>query len=69
MVEAPRERRIDVEGAAKTDASEHLELAAALQQQADNLQEVLVPADGDAVLGDAAEPGHHPLVEPGPAGV
>ena len=34
-----------------------------LQQQADDLQEVLVPADGDAVLGDAAEPRHHAVVE------
>ena len=36
---------------------------APLQQQADQLEVVLVPADGDAVLGDAAEPGHDAVVE------
>ena len=34
--------------------------AAPLQQQPHHLQEVLVPAHGDAVLGHAAEAGHHP---------
>ena len=38
-------------------------LRAPLQQQADDLQEVLVPAHGDAVFGDAAEAGHDALVE------
>ena len=37
---------------------------AAFEQQPDDLQEVLVPADGDAVFGNAAEAGHDALVEP-----
>ena len=36
---------------------------AALEQQANDLEEVLVPAHGDAVLGDAAEARHHAIVE------
>ena len=36
---------------------------AALQQQADDLEEILVPADGDAIFGDAAEPSHHAIVQ------
>ena len=38
-------------------------LRAALQQQAHNFEIILVPADGDTVLGDAAEPGHDAVVE------
>ena len=49
--------------AAEADAAEMRELRAPLQQQAHELQVVLVPAHGDAVFGDAAEPGHHPIVE------
>src|SRR5207237_338984 len=44
-------------------SAEHGELAAPLEQQANDLQEVLVPAHRDAILGDAAEPGHHAAVE------
>ena len=40
-----------------------LKLVAPLQQQPDDLQEVLVPADRDAVLGHAAEARHHAIVE------
>ena len=36
---------------------------APLQQQPDQFQEILVPAHGDAVFGDAAEAGHHAVVE------
>ena len=36
---------------------------APLEQQPDHLEEVLVPAHGDAVLGDAAEARHHAIVE------
>ena len=36
---------------------------APLQQQADELEEILVPAHGDAVFGDAAETGHDAVVE------
>ena len=52
-----------VERAAEAHAAEHLEFAAPLQQQPDQLEEVLVPAHGDAVFGDAAEAGHHPRAE------
>ena len=37
---------------------------AAFEQQAHDLEEILVPAHGDAVFGDPAEPGHDPVVEP-----
>src|SRR5262249_11978475 len=33
------------------------------QQQTDELEEVLVPAHRDAVLGDAAEPSHYARIE------
>ena len=36
---------------------------AGAQRQVEQREEVLVPADGDAVLGDAAEPLEHALVE------
>ena len=45
--------------AAKADAAIHRELLAALEQQPDDLQEILVPADSNAVLGDATESGFH----------
>src|SRR6185503_3312079 len=57
------ERLVDVERAAEAHAAEHGELAPPLEQQADDLEEVLVPAHRDAVLGDAAEPGHDALAE------
>jgi len=37
--------------------------SAALDEQPDDFQEVLVPADGNPVLGDAAEARHHALVQ------
>ena len=49
--------------AAEAHAAEHRERVAPLQQQPDHLQEVLVPAHRDAVLGDAAEAGHDAVVE------
>ena len=55
---------VDGERAAEAHAAEHRELRAALEQQADDLEEVLVPAHGDAVFGDAAEAGHDAVVEP-----
>ena len=39
-------------------------LARRSSKQPDDLQEILVPAHGDAVLGDPAEPRHDPVVEP-----
>ena len=58
-----RERVLERQRAAEAHAAVQRELAAALEQQADQLEEVLVPAHGDAVLGDAAEARHHALVE------
>ena len=63
MIEAVRKRPFDVERAAETHAAEEREPVAALEQQSDHLEEILVPAHGDAVLGDAAEAGHHTIVE------
>ena len=59
-----RTRSSMVERAAEAHAAEHGEFAAPLEQQADELQEILVPAHGDAVFGDAAEAGHDAVVEP-----
>src|SRR5262249_9053969 len=50
--------------AAKADAAIHGKARPPLEQQAHDLQEILVPADGDAVLGNPAEPRHDPVVEP-----
>ena len=63
VIEAHFERAVDGHGAAEAHAAEHAELGAALEQQPDHLQEVLVPADGDAVLGHAAEARHHAVVQ------
>ena len=63
MVEAEGERIVDVERAAEAHAAHHRERVATFEQQTDDLQEVLVPAHRDAVFGDAAEPGHHAIVE------
>src|SRR5918911_1654959 len=59
VVEAVGERFIDAERAAEAHAAEHGELAPPLQQKANQLQEVLVPAHRDAVLRDAAKARHH----------
>ena len=61
MVETPFERLVEPERAAEAHAADHGEGRAPLQQQAHDLEEVLVPAHGDAVFGDAAEAGHDPL--------
>src|SRR5215471_21206805 len=63
MVEAECEGTVDGERAAETHASEHREFAPSFQQQADELEEVLVPAHGDTVFGHAAEPGHDARIE------
>ena len=47
-----------VKRAAEAHPAIHRERGAALEQEADDLQEILVPAHRDAVFGDAAEPGH-----------
>jgi hypothetical protein len=63
MVDAEREGAVDGERAAETHAAKHREFAASFQQQADELEEILVPAHGDAVFGHPAEPGHDAGIE------
>ena len=63
MVETAGEGVPHAQGAAEAHAAEHRELAPPLEQQADDLEEILVPAHGDAVFRDAAEAGHHAAVE------
>ena len=54
---AKLESAVDGDGPAEAHAAEHLELRAAFQQEPDDLEEVLVPADGDAIFGDDSETG------------
>ncbi len=54
---------VDGQRAAEAHSAEHAELLPPLQQQPDDLQKILVPADRDAVLGHAAESRHHAVVE------
>ena len=63
MVEPESERAVGIERPAETHAAEECEPAAALEQEPDDLEEVLVPAHRDAVLGHAAESRHHAIVE------
>ncbi len=63
VIEAERERALGVERAAEAHAAEEREPVAALEQQPDDLEEILVPAHRDPVLGDAAESRHHAIVE------
>ena len=63
VIEAQFERRIDRQRPAEAHAAEHRELRAPLQQQADDLQKILVPADRDAIFRHAAEARHHAVVQ------
>ena len=63
MIEAERKCAVGVDGAAEAHASVERESVPPLEQQPDHLEEILVPAHGDPVLGDAAESGHHSIVE------
>ena len=63
VVEAEIEGTVDRNRAAKTHAAIHRKVRPALEQQAHDLKEILVPANGDAVLGDPAEPRHDAVVE------
>src|SRR5258708_10863652 len=63
MVEAEREGVVESERAAEAHAAIHGEPAPTLDEKPHDLEEVLVPAHGDAVFGNAAESGHHPLVQ------
>src|SRR6185436_17296402 len=49
--------------AAEAHAAVEGELRAALEQQPDHLEEILVPAHRDAVLGHSAESSHDPIIE------
>ena len=63
VVEAHGEGVLDRDRAAEAHAAEHRELRAPLEQQPHHLEVVLVPANGDAVLGDAAEARHRAVAE------
>ena len=63
MVEAELERAFRVERAAETHAAEQRVTIAPFEQDADELQEILVPAHRDAVFGDTAKACHHAIVE------
>ena len=63
VIEAHVEGAVDGEGAAETDAAEHAEFSAAFEEEADDLEKIFVPADGDAVLGDASEAGVDALIK------
>ena len=63
VIEADRPRFVDRQRAAEADAAVDPQLVAPRQRQMDQRQEVLVPADGDAVLRHAAEAREHALVE------
>jgi hypothetical protein len=63
VVETELERVLECDRPAEAHAAVHGEFGAALEQQAHQLQEVLVPAHRDAVLRDAAEAGHDAVLE------
>src|SRR5262249_11208605 len=64
VVEAQVKSAVDRNRAAKAHTAIHREVNPALEQKAHDLQEILVPANGNAVFGDAPKPSHHPVVEP-----
>jgi hypothetical protein len=55
VIEAQRPGVLGGQRAAEADAAEDAQLLAAREREVEQRQEVLVPADRDAVLGDAAE--------------
>ena len=63
VIESHFKRALNRQRAAEAHAAKHGELLPPLQQQPDDFQEILVPADRDAILGNAAESRHHPIVE------
>ena len=65
VIEPHRERLVGVDRAAEADAAVDAEGRATRQVQMQRGEEALVPADGDAVLGDAAEARQPSLVERG----
>ena len=63
VIDAVGPRFLERQRAAEADAAVDPELLAARERQVDQREEVLVPADGDAVLRDAAEALEHAVVE------
>ena len=63
MEAVPIECVVDRDRAAEPRSPVKAEMGPARQVQMEDVEERLVPAHGDAVLGDAAESGRHPLVE------
>ena len=57
------ERVFDRDRAAESHAAVHLQIRLPLERDTHHFQEVLVPTNGDAVLGDAAESGQDAIVE------
>src|SRR5207244_3603710 len=55
VIEAEREGTRSIQSAAETHATEESEALAPLEQQANQLEKVLVPTNGDPILGDSAE--------------
>jgi len=64
VIEAQLKGPVDRDRAAKTDPAIHREMCPALEQEAHDLQEVLIPADGDPIFGNPAKARHDPVVEP-----
>ena len=63
VIEAELPRVLERQRAAEAHAAVEAEARAARERAVDDREEVLVPANGDAVLGDAAEAGEDALVE------
>ena len=63
MIEAARKGALHRQRTTKTYPTIEHKLIAPLEQQAQYLEEVLVPAHRDPVFGDPAEAGTHALIE------
>ena len=63
VIEAERPRVVERQRAAEADAAVDAEQRIARERDVEEREEVLVPANGDAVLADAAEAEEHALVE------
>ena len=64
MIEPQRPGLLDRDGSAEAHPAVDLEGRAAGEREIDELEEILVPAHGDAVFGHAAETGHDALIQP-----
>ena len=63
MIETQGKGVLGTKCAAEANAAEERELLPPLQQQPQDLEKILVPAHGDAILGDAAEARHDAFVQ------